>query len=647
MAKIRFGIVVGVFSLVLARTVLFAQAPQLLNYQGKLSTGGNPASSPLTITFSIYATATGTSALWSETQNVSVDKGIFNVLLGSVTLFPPNLFTGAGERFLSIKVGGDAEMTPRFRLTSVAFAIRANEADGVADGSISSNDIADGTIASIDIADGTIASADINDGTLTNTDVNANAAIAGIKISPDFGAQNIVTTGRIGLGITSPTAKLHISGTAGVDGIRFPDGSLQTTAATGGGFSLPFTQTISSASNAFAIKNNGGGGIGYFEIDHPTTTANTIFASTNSNRGGAAFFATYNANNSDATLYARNDGTGHSGYFDGKVYIKTNLGIGTTTPSAKLHIAGTPGADGIRFPDGSIQYFAATGGGGLTLPFSGSFAPTSDVAVFTIKNTGTIGDAAGFFIDNANNIGAAIYCDSKGNGGFGGVFNMSSALNNQSALRAATNSTIGYAADFFVNNTNINSVALHAATQSNAGYAAVFDGRVNVRGTLSKSAGSFKIDHPLDPANKYLSHSFVESPDMMNLYNGNARLDANGEAMVELPAWFEALNKDFRYQLTCVGGFAPVYIAEEIQGHRFKIAGGKPGLKISWQVTGVRKDAYANAHRIPVEEEKLAVERGHYVHPELYGQPEEKSLEWARNPEGMKAAKTARQPKVR
>ena len=142
------------------------------------------------------------------------------------------------------------------------------------------------------------------------------------------------------------------------------------------------------------------------------------------------------------------------------------------------------------------------------------------------------------------------------------------------------------------------------ALKANGTTAAEFNGNVDVFGTLTKSAGSFRIDHPLDPANKYLSHSFVESPDMMNIYNGLAILDASGEAIVEMPNWFEALNRDFRYQLTCIGGFAPVYVADEVAGGRFRIAGGRPGLKVSWQVTGIRQDAYANAHRIPVEQEK-------------------------------------------
>ncbi len=170
-------------------------------------------------------------------------------------------------------------------------------------------------------------------------------------------------------------------------------------------------------------------------------------------------------------------------------------------------------------------------------------------------------------------------------------------------------------------------------------YAGWFAGGVVITGTLFKGGGAFRIDHPLDPAGKYLSHSFVESPDMMNIYNGNITLDGKGEAVVTLPEWFDALNKEFRYQLTCIGGFSPVYIAQEIAGNRFKIAGGKRGQKVSWQVTGIRHDAWANAHRIPLEEEKPAAERGSYLHPEAIGQPAEKSVEWALHPKEMRERK--------
>jgi len=149
------------------------------------------------------------------------------------------------------------------------------------------------------------------------------------------------------------------------------------------------------------------------------------------------------------------------------------------------------------------------------------------------------------------------------------------------------------------------------------------NGTLSVTGNLSVGGTkNFKIDHPLDPANKYLYHTSVESPDMMNIYSGEALLDEKGEAEVQLPEWFEALNKDYRYQLTCIGYFAPVYVAEEVNNHRFRIAGGRRGLRVSWQVTGVRHDPYADAHRSPIEVEKPPNERGHYLHPELYGSTE-------------------------
>jgi hypothetical protein len=150
---------------------------------------------------------------------------------------------------------------------------------------------------------------------------------------------------------------------------------------------------------------------------------------------------------------------------------------------------------------------------------------------------------------------------------------------------------------------------VYGSTNSPFGWAGYFDGDVNVVGTLFKSAGSFRIDHPLDPENKYLSHSFVESPDMMNIYNGNVTLDANGEAWVVLPSYFEALNKDFRYQLTPIGGPGPnLFVAEPVSSNQFKIAGGTSGLIVSWQVTGIRQDAYALANPIIVEQDKSSGE---------------------------------------
>jgi hypothetical protein len=147
---------------------------------------------------------------------------------------------------------------------------------------------------------------------------------------------------------------------------------------------------------------------------------------------------------------------------------------------------------------------------------------------------------------------------------------------------------------------------------------------LNVSNSLSSTTlnvtGSkhFKIDDPLDPAHKYLYHSVIESPDMMNVYNGSVTTDKRGTAVVTLPEYFEALNKDFRYQLTAIGTFAQATVAKEIENNRFTIRTSKPGVKVSWQVTGIRHDAYADAHRITAEQEKPPRERGHYLHPELF-----------------------------
>ena len=181
---------------------------------------------------------------------------------------------------------------------------------------------------------------------------------------------------------------------------------------------------------------------------------------------------------------------------------------------------------------------------------------------------------------------------------------------------------------------------------SNGGPAGAFNGDVNVSGTLTKGGGSFKIDHPLDPANKTLSHSFVESPDMMNIYNGKITTDDNGEATVLLPDYFAALNKDFRYQLTVIGQFAQAIVASEISDNRFQIKTDKPTVKVSWQVTGIRQDAWANKNRIPVEEPKPDRERGYYIHPELYDQPDEKNVEWVRRPGLMKRVEEMKRTKL-
>jgi hypothetical protein len=129
---------------------------------------------------------------------------------------------------------------------------------------------------------------------------------------------------------------------------------------------------------------------------------------------------------------------------------------------------------------------------------------------------------------------------------------------------------------------------------------------------------------------------------MMNIYNGNITTDATGEAVVEMPDYFDALNKDFRYQLTVIGTFAQAIVGTRMKGNRFVIRTSAPNVDVSWQVTGVRQDAYANKNRVQVEEDKPEKERGSYLHPEVFNQPDEKSVQWVRNPEMMQRLKQQR-----
>ncbi|MEV0711568.1 hypothetical protein [Nocardia aurea] len=151
--------------------------------------------------------------------------------------------------------------------------------------------------------------------------------------------------------------------------------------------------------------------------------------------------------------------------------------------------------------------------------------------------------------------------------------------------------------------------------------AGTFLGDVRITGSLSKGGGGFTIDHPLDPEAKLLSHSFVESPEMMNLYRGTVVTDADGSARVTLPDWFDALNDDIGYQLTVVGEPTLTAIAEPVRDNAFTLCSERPHTTVCWQVSGVRQDKWANANRIRVEQEKSPAERDRYLHHAEYHQP--------------------------
>lgn len=137
---------------------------------------------------------------------------------------------------------------------------------------------------------------------------------------------------------------------------------------------------------------------------------------------------------------------------------------------------------------------------------------------------------------------------------------------------------------------------------------------------------NFIIDHPFDPANKLLKHAAIESDEMLNIYRGNVVCDASGNATVTLPSYFSAINKDYSYILTPVGAAAPeLHVKTEVNGSTFTIAGGKPNMKVSWQVTAERNDIYMQENPFQPEEMKPEHKQGSYLYPAGYGLGEDKA----------------------
>jgi hypothetical protein len=290
------------------------------------------------------------------------------------------------------------------------------------------------------------------------------------------------------------------------------------------------------------------------------------------------------------------------------------VGIGTQNPGAGLAVVSNVAtATGIHAQAGNAASGSNQNGGTGLEAFGGS----GDLSTNATANGG-----AGITADG----GLAVNF-----GGDGGDFTGSANV----------------ADDAFGGGDGIVAIVGSSALGSFAPDAGFFSGQITVTQGVNGSVGVLQMDHPLDPANKLLQHAAVESPDMKNIYDGNITTDAAGEAVVELPDYFEALNRDFRYQLTVIGQFAQAIVASKIANNRFIVHTDKPNVEVSWQVTGIRKDPWANAHRVTVEPTKTALYQGRYLHPELYGAPEEASMEWARHPQIMKRQREIRQTQLR
>jgi hypothetical protein len=425
-----------------------------------------------------------------------------------------------------------------------------------------------------------------------NTAKLQDAAVTSTKL-----ADNAVTTSKIqNLAVT--LGKLDTSGASIGQVVTYAAGGVIWQTPPAGGLSLPYSGSAAANGPAFRVTNSNSGGVAvqgtnslagdYGILGKLNYGVYGVASSSNGNgvsgvaNNGSYAYGVWGRSSAGYGVYGQNDSTGNYGYVGGFYYGA----YGTHVSHGNYGVLGDWGY-GVY---GEASYPSGSGVAGLANDGSG-------VSGYSSAGYGVYGQNG-----NTSNYGYV--------GGWNvGVFGRYGGFGPYGTLGGSNYAVYGF-----------------QATGLKAGY---FDGNVTVAGNLSKTTGSFRIDHPLDPANKYLYHSFVESPDMMNIYNGNVVLDANGEAWVELPAYFEALNKDFRYQLTPIGSPGPnLFIAQEISGNRFKIAGGSPGMKVSWQVTGIRHDPYAEAHRIQVEVEKTGKEKGKYIHPKEYGVSETLGIDY-------------------
>jgi hypothetical protein len=388
-------------------------------------------------------------------------------------------------------------------------------------------------------------------------------------------------------------------GTAGVQATSTGGPGVQGLGATNG-----VEGTSNNATGSGVTGSNGGAGYG---------------VSGTTNEGGGKWWV--------PGVYGTNDNP--AGSFGSGVYGRSLsqhgngvIGIAHTGTDAWGVAGQSSQGVGVNAQGGTAGVQASSGGGpgvqglGATNGVEGTTANTTGSGVVG-SNTGGGYGVTGISNQDASAFVPGVYgTNNNPTGSYGtGIYGRSLSPHGNGVIGLADTETDAWGLAGF----SRDGVGVHAQGGRLAGE---FIGDVSVSGTLSKGAGSFRIDHPLDPANKYLSHSFVESPEMLNVYNGTAVLDGSGAATVDLPSWFEALNRDFRYQLTPIGAPAPnLHVSKEVSGNRMAIAGGSSGLKVSWQVTGVRQDAFANAHRIPVEENKTGAERGKYLHPTEHGKP--------------------------
>ncbi|MBS1714872.1 MAG: hypothetical protein JST30_11115 [Armatimonadetes bacterium] len=375
-------------------------------------------------------------------------------------------------------------------------------------------------------------------------------------------------------------------------------------------------------------------------------TGVAVYGQSNATTGlGAGGYFTSKSAGGRALVADQLSGTGNTvgGLFFTHSATSVSLwGTARGTTGSPVGVRGdSSAAEGIGVQGTGTGYggvFTSTSPEGIALKAG---TDTSTGAAIVARGTGSSKNSTVYSVNlGTNSFSAAL---------FGRTFNKGSShgliVNRGVSENSAVTYTSAAATVYDVSDTG-STIGLGVRTSSPNGYSLYVEGpstgnKIAIRAignTEATGTKSFLIDHPLDPENKSLRHFCAEGPEPTNVYSGTVKLGGDGSAWVQLPAYFEAINRDLRYQLTCVGGFSPVYVASEVSGNKFKIAGGKSGLKVSWQVTGVRNDAYVRHNGFKTEALKNETERGYLYAPEAYGRPSSRGVGAVhtsiRNPDG-------------
>ncbi len=604
------------FFIILFVPSLFAQIPRTISYQGVLTdNAGNPKpDGDYTITFSFYDSDAGEVAVWNEVKTIKVSKGLFSTSLGDQSAFSDSVKFDK-QYWLGIKINSDPELSPRIILNSSAYSfssINSDTAKNIIDGKVvkSLNNLKDDVL--LEGSGGTTINASGNTITISSSGTGG----TGIQ-----GVQNTNNTLDV-IDPNGPTATVNLK--------------------------VPLTLTQSTTNPTFLSRNTGtNGGPGIQGIS--PSGAGVIGES-------SIWVGTYGETSTWYGVWGKATGTNGKGVFGESA---TSYGVWGKSPNSAGVVGESNSAEGVY---GQTQTWfgvhgKATGENGKGV--LGESVTSYGVWGLSQNGVGVVGEsniAEGVFGISKNTNGAGV----KGYNEFGG-YGVVGLATSGSAIAGFSNSSEGVygesstgAGVLGVNSGSVGALGYPStSTQHSYGvyghqgsgefdYAGFFDGIVYVTQKIyatelvEHAGAAMRIDHPLDPANKYLIHSSVESSERTNLYSGNIITDASGSADVELPGYFETLNVDYRYQLTTIGQQAQSWIENEISNNHFTIKTDKPNVKVSWQVTGVRNDPYAKTHPFVVEQEKEEKDKGKYLRPELFGQQEEKGINYVKRPETKK-----------